>query len=816
MSGTNAEGIEEPVIGLQPLLAWPFALLAAAIVALTLGGIAHVVYHQRQKEFARLQAIVTLKVDQISTWLQEREEDAQLLHGSRYLSDLHRRWRDTGDPESRELLLQRLADYRNARSYQGIFLFDDRGEPALATADMPLGVAPELRATIRRAITQGAVSNTGLYRYRDKGAAVHLDFVVPLPAVEGQPGAAIALRVDPRVAIYPLLQSWPIPSASGEILLFRRDGDQVLYLSDLRQHPDAAAKLRRPIAESRLLAARVLRGEVALGSVVAEFSGIDYRRATSLGVAGAIPGTGWFLLAKMDRAEVYAPVLWDAGWIGLLGALALLAAAVAQIVAHRRQKRNDQRVSWQQIADERHRLRTLIQSIPDLIWLKDPDGVYLACNPAFERFFGAREANIVGKSDYDFVTPDLADFFREKDREAIAADGPNVNEEWITFPENGQRALLQTIKTPMWNTDGELIGVLGIGRDITALREAEAGKRAVQHQYQMLFRSMLDGFALHEMIFDADGEPADYRFLAVNPAFECLTGLKAENLLGKTALEVLPSIEPHWIDIYGRVTLTGEPALFESGSQDLGRHFKVSAFRPAPGQFACVFTDITQRQRVEEALRAALAEKTVLLKEVHHRVKNNLQIVASLLNLQARQVQSPAALAALQDTRDRIRSMALLHETLYREGDLGRVDGAVYLAHLCAHLSAAFGSEAGRVRLRHRLAPIPLTLDQAVPCGLIANELVSNAFKHAFPGERGGEVCVALIAEPDGRLALTVTDDGVGLPPGLAIERSDALGLQLVVGLTRQLGGAIETQSENGAAFRVVFPAFCPNEISPP
>ncbi|OYY93624.1 MAG: hypothetical protein B7Y41_10225 [Hydrogenophilales bacterium 28-61-23] len=126
-----------------------------------------------------------------------------------------------------------------------------------------------------------------------------------------------------------------------------------------------------------------------------------------------------------------------------------------------------------QLEAERIRLRTLVDSIPDLIWLKDADGVYLACNPMFERFFGAKEADIVGKTDYDFVERELADRFREHDRNAMLAGGPSVNEEWVTFADDGHRALLETIKTPMRDNEGRLIGVLGIARDITA-----------NHQYQ--------------------------------------------------------------------------------------------------------------------------------------------------------------------------------------------------------------------------------------------------------------------------------------------------------------------------------------------
>jgi len=124
-------------------------------------------------------------------------------------------------------------------------------------------------------------------------------------------------------------------------------------------------------------------------------------------------------------------------------------------------------------AEQIRLLRTLVGTIPDLIWLKDPEGVYLACNPMFERFFGAKEAAVVGKTDYDFVDRELADFFREHDRKAMLADAPSVNIEWVNFADDGHRALLETIKTPMRDSAGRLIGVLGIARDITANHESQ-------------------------------------------------------------------------------------------------------------------------------------------------------------------------------------------------------------------------------------------------------------------------------------------------------------------------------------------------------
>jgi PAS domain S-box-containing protein len=235
-----------------------------------------------------------------------------------------------------------------------------------------------------------------------------------------------------------------------------------------------------------------------------------------------------------------------------------------------------------------------------------------------------------------------------------------------------------------------------------------------------------------------------------------------------------------------------------------GRTYFDAAGRPE--RIVGIDLDITERKRTEEALRTLVAEQAALLKEVHHRVKNNLQVVASLLSLQARRVRNPVVLGALRDTQDRIRSMALLHETLYRKGEAAQVDCAAYLGRLCTHLSQAFSLPTDRVRLEPSLATVALGIDEAIPCGLIVNELVSNALKHAFPGERHGRVGVRLEIQPGERLALTVADDGVGLPAGFDLGSTSTLGLELVRGLTRQVGGSIEVLSPPGTTVRIVFP----------
>ncbi|NVN90392.1 MAG: PocR ligand-binding domain-containing protein [Desulfuromonadales bacterium] len=222
--------------------------------------------------------------------------------------------------------------------------------------------------------------------------------------------------------------------------------------------------------------------------------------------------------------------------------------------------------------------------------------------------------------------------------------------------------------------------------------------------------------------------------------------------------------------------------------------------------------DITEAKRAVEALReskerlrASLAEKNVLLHEIHHRVKNNMMIVNTLLDIQADSITDAQTRSFFRECQNRISSLAQVHEQLYRSRDFASVDLAEYIGNLASRLFSSFVKDPERVILKVNAERISMNIDQSIPCGMIVNELVSNSLKYAFPGARKGEIDIRLNADPEGWISLTVADNGVGLPEEVDIRNTQSLGLQLVDLLVRQLGGHLEHKNDGGASFLVRF-----------
>ncbi len=214
-----------------------------------------------------------------------------------------------------------------------------------------------------------------------------------------------------------------------------------------------------------------------------------------------------------------------------------------------------------------------------------------------------------------------------------------------------------------------------------------------------------------------------------------------------------------------------------------------------------VSKDITQRKKAEEQIEESLEEKEVLLKEIHHRVKNNLQIIYSLLNLQTDYVEGEESLNVLKESQNRVKSMAMVHERLYQSPNLKYINFKEYVENLITDLFYSYGIERGNIKTQLNLEDIKIDIDTAIPCGLIINELVTNSLKYAFPKGKG--ILIVEMVQVSDYIKLVVADNGIGLPVDIDLENTETLGLKMVNNLVHQLDGTLELKRTNGTEFTI-------------
>lgn len=335
-------------------------------------------------------------------------------------------------------------------------------------------------------------------------------------------------------------------------------------------------------------------------------------------------------------------------------------------------------------------------------------------------------------------------------------------------------------------------------------RKAEEALRASEARFY-LFMNNSPALA---SIKDADG-----RLLYINNTCEQVWNLALPECEGKLDYELWPADVAARIRSHDLAVLqSGEASRLVEDMPSRNGHVRhLLSFRfpfvDAAGSrlLGGVSVDITEQMRTEKALAKTLAAKEVLLKEVHHRVKNNLQIISSLLNMQTELLTDPALVEVFRESQQRVQAMALIHARLYGQEDVERLDFQDYVDGLAHDLSYAYGVDSALVRLRLQLSPVSLELNQAIPCGLILNELLTNSLKYAFPNGREGEISIELSCTNDHRVTLQVADNGIGFPARFDLTHTPSLGLKIIHILTRQLGGTLLQKPGPGATFTLTF-----------
>ncbi|MBI5583371.1 MAG: PAS domain S-box protein, partial [Deltaproteobacteria bacterium] len=595
-------------------LTLPLVLTALAIIALTAGGIYHAIIHHQDKQAARLQAIADLKTRQIADWLKERQGDAEFVLTSRSWAENYHRWRDRGEVASRDRLLSRLEEYRKYNAFQSVLLLDEQGKCLWCSEGEPPEIDSLLSAIARQASALGRIIRLG--PYRDGAGRLHLDYAAPLPALNGRPSPVVVLHLDPQSHLVPILQNWPVPSTSSETLLFRRDGDKILFLNELRHQAAAPLKLRLPLEEKNLLAARLLRGEIKLGHPA---KGVDYRGVPVLGVIRAVPGTNWFLVAKLDRAEVYSEAMGDALWIALAGLLALFVAAAGAFLYRQRQElafsQREHRVQAEKLR-ALQLLEVIADGSTDAIFVKDAEGRYLLFNREAARVTGRAPEQVLGRDDRTIFPPDQAELIRANDQRVMADDRV------VTFQEDlntidGEASFWAT-KGPIHDADARVVGIFGISRDITDLQRATKNLQENEEKYRLLAENVSDVIWVLDLVKE--------RFRYVSPSVERMGGYTSEEML---SLELPTILTPESLQKFQRVLperiqrfqegyvefFTDEiEQLHQDGTRILAEVNTRLVRNPTSGhlELVGVTRDITERKKSEQALR----EKDELLREM--------------------------------------------------------------------------------------------------------------------------------------------------------------------------------------------------------
>ncbi|NIM98979.1 MAG: PAS domain S-box protein [candidate division Zixibacteria bacterium] len=346
--------------------------------------------------------------------------------------------------------------------------------------------------------------------------------------------------------------------------------------------------------------------------------------------------------------------------------------------------------------------------------------------------------------------------------------------------------------------------VQGTFIDITERKRAEDSLRASEEKYKTLTESSVAGIYILQ----------DEKFVFVNEKFAEMHGYQREEMYGK---EYLRYLHPNYRELVKhRVSqrLEGLAVPDQYEIQSLKKDGKTIWLEVMPTRIQYgrrpailgTIIDITERKRAEEMLGKALQEKEVLLKEIHHRVKNNMQIITSLLKLQQDRMNEKNVKAALTESQNRVKAMALVHESLYLSDSLAQIDLNQYLNHLARSLFRAYGAEGRGISLKVAAKGVNLGIEQCVSCGLVMNELMSNALRHAFPEGRSGEIKIRARLVGKDEIELMVSDNGVGLPKGVNFRDPDTLGLGLARGLIEnQLGGTLDLSLTRGTRFVIRF-----------
>ncbi|MGQ0700326.1 MAG: sensor histidine kinase [Panacagrimonas sp.] len=556
---------------------------------------------------------------------------------------------------------------------------------------------------------------------------------------------------------------------------------------------------------------RLVQRAAAGGSGFA--SGRDELGHRVIGVYAPVGTHGLFVVLKVDTAELYGSLRRDVEQALLLALVAIVAGSLlfrrlvrpmAEKLVHAQQASAKKSQAIERLHDFQ---RAIFDHAPDGIVVTDREGRIIESNERMAVLFGHNAAQL--------ATLSIDDLVPEKYRAQHHLHRASFHAAPTTRPMSSDRSLfgqradgtqfpIEVALAPFASALGDR--VIAIVKDVTDARRREQAIQQLHAFQRAVFDHAPDGI----VVTDREG-----RIVEANNRMALMFGYDTEHLRTLSIDDLVPSkLRAHhhrhrasFHQAPSTRTMSRDRSLF--GERADGTQFPIEVAL-APLQSAdgdrviAIVKDVTDARKGEQAIRDALKEKDVLLGEIHHRVKNNLQIIHSLLDMQATRTTDLKAASALRDSQNRIQSMALIHQTLYQSRDFAEVDFGQFLATLGSHLQSSY--QRNDLKLEVRAERVQLSIDRAIPCGLIVNELVTNALKHAFPDGRAGSIAIDLRVHRGIDVELSVSDDGIGIADALDLENLPSLGMQLVQVLTEQIHAELHIRRRSPTRFSFTFP----------
>lgn len=445
----------------------------------------------------------------------------------------------------------------------------------------------------------------------------------------------------------------------------------------------------------------------------------------------------------------------------------------------------------------------ILTNVRDCVIVYDLQGKIIYWNKGSEAIYGYHEEEIIGK-DIEILYLNRDKYHFKPDLEGILKFG-EYNGEWEGKRKDGSKVYVDVRETIMHDANGQIIGVIGVSKDISGRKKAEEQIKRSEAYYRTIFENTGTATIIIE---------EDTTISLVNAEFEKLYEYSKEEIEGKKSWRefVAPDYKDKIEEYHNlrRIDPKLAPRNYELKFVDrygnIKDIFTTVAIIPGTKKSLISLLDITDNKIAENKIRDSLMEKEVLLREIHHRVKNNLQIISSLLNLQTRCVEGEETINVLKESQNRVKTMAMVHEKLYQSEDLKDVNFKEYIENLVSDLFYSYGVKKGAIDLQIDADDIKMDIDTAIPCGLIINELVTNSLKYAFPDSNNEDIVKVELKrlQPD-KLKLVISDNGVGLPEDLDMENVETLGLKMVTILVNQLKGTLKVNRTGGTEFKIIF-----------